>query len=134
PIAQGRWRWISVAPVQVACSQPVARVAYTVARQARRTLTGVRRALSIPTPTPGGTVRIALAARSWERLRRSTTVHYFPQAKRPVALIAPAPGGRLNPGDQLRLTLSQPVAQALGSATPKLSPSIPGHWTRTSDH
>jgi L,D-transpeptidase catalytic domain len=134
PVAQVRSRWITGSPVQVAFSQPVARVAYAVGSQGRRTATGMRRALSIPTPTPGGTVRIALAARTWERLGRSTTVHYFPQATRPVALIAPAPSGRLNPGDQLRLTLSQPVQQALGSATPKLSPSIPGHWTRTGDH
>jgi hypothetical protein len=49
-----------------------------------------------------------------------------------VALVSPAPGGRLDPGDQLRITLSQPVKQALGDSLPKLD--VAGHWKRSNDH
>jgi hypothetical protein len=79
-------------------------------------------------------VRVAVAARSWERVGPPVTVHYFPPAERPVALVSPAPGGKLDPGAQLRLTLSEPVKQVLGDALPKLSPSVPGHWRRSNDH
>jgi lipoprotein-anchoring transpeptidase ErfK/SrfK len=115
--------------VPVAFSEPVASVAY-----GGKTVNGTRTSVSIPAPAPAGSVRVAVAARSWERLGPPATVHYFPRAKRPVALIAPAPGGRLDPGDQLRITLSQPVATVLGARTPKLSPNVPGHWRRTNDH
>jgi hypothetical protein len=34
----------------------------------------------------------------------------------------------------MRLTFSEPVAKALGSAKPKLSPGIAGHWHSSNDH
>jgi hypothetical protein len=125
PVAQVTSQWVSGSPVQLTFSQPVQRVRY-----GDRTTTGKRSSLSVTTPTPGGAMRVAVAARAWERLGPATTVRYFPAAKRPVALISPAPGGRLNPGDQLRVTLSKPARTVLGGALPKLSPNVPGHWRR----
>ncbi len=129
PVAHVREQWVTGSPVQVSFSEPVTSVSY-----AGKSVGGKRTSISIAPPAPAGMLRVAVAARTWERLGPATTVHYFPKAKRPVALITPAPGGRLDPGDQLRITLSQTVAKALGARTPKLSPNVPGHWRRTSDH
>ena len=116
-------------PVPVTFSEPIARISY-----AGHTARGTGRSLAIPAHARAGTVRVAVAARSWERVGPAVTVHYFPPAKRPVALVSPAPGGKLDPGDQLRLTLSEPVRKVLGDGLPKLSPDVPGHWKRSNDH
>ncbi len=132
PFAQVTSAWVTKPagdPVRVTFSEPIARVAY-----AGRTVRGTGRSLAIPAKPRAGTVRVAVAARSWERVGPPVTVHYFPPAERPVALVSPAPGGKLDPGAQLRLTLSEPVKQVLGDALPKLSPSVPGHWKRSNDH
>ena len=126
PIAHVTDQWITRpagAEVPVTFSEPVARVGY-----AGRTARGTGRSLAIPAHAKAGTVRVAVAARPWERLGPMTTIHYFPPAKRPVALVSPAPGGKLDPGGQIRLTLSQKTGE-----TPKLSPALPGHWKRGGD-
>jgi hypothetical protein len=132
PFAKVTSAWVTKPagdPVPVTFSEPIARVAY-----AGRTARGTGRSLAIPARPRAGTVRVAVAARPWERVGPPVTVHYFPPAKRPVALVSPAPGGKLDPGAQLRLTLSAPVKQVLGDSFPKLSPSVPGHWKRSNDH
>ncbi len=132
PFAKVTSEWVTKPAgeaVPVAFSEPIARVVY--AGHAAR---GTGRSLAIPARARAGTVRVAVAARPWERVGPAVTVHYFPLAKRPVALASPAPGGKLDPGDQLRLTLSEPVEQVLGDARPKLSPNVPGHWTRPNAH
>jgi hypothetical protein len=136
PVAQVTSKWVTATagePVKVAFSQPVTTVAYG---DDSKTVAGVRTSVGITTPAPAGSVRVAVAARSWESLGPPATVHYFPRMKRPAALITPSPGGKLDPGDQLRITFSQSVRQVLGSKTtaPKLTPSIPGHWRKTDVH
>src|SRR5205814_763850 len=59
---------------------------------------------------------------------------WFPPARSARALPAPAPAATLAPTDSTRLTRSKPAADVFGSATPKLSPSIPGHWRRADSH
>ena len=87
--------------VPVTFSEPIARVSY-----AGHTARGTGTSLKLPEKAKAGTVKVAVAARPWEKLGDPTTVHYFPAAKRPVALVSPAPGGRLDPGDQVRVTFS----------------------------
>jgi hypothetical protein len=136
PLARVNSRWATApagSPVEVAFSEPVTTIAYGP-DTAAKTVTGVRTSYSIPTPAPAGSVRVAIAARSWERLGPPVTVRYFPRTKRPAALITPTPGGRLDPGDQLRLTFSRSVRQVLGKTTPKLTPNVPGTWKTTNSH
>ena len=126
PIAHVTSQWVTKpagAAVPVQFSEPVARIGY-----AGHTARGTGRSIGIPAHADAGTVRLTLAARSWERLGPTTTVHYFPPAKHPVALISPAPGGKLDPGDEIRLTLSEPTDE-----TPKLSPKVAGHWKHGGD-
>ena len=132
PFAKVTSEWVTKPAgeaVPVSFSEPIARVVY-----AGHPARGTGRSLAIPAKARAGTVRVAVAARPWERVGPAVTVHYFPPAKRPVALVSPAPGGKLDPGDQLRLTLSEPVRRSLGDAHPKLSPNVPGHWKRTNAH
>jgi len=126
PLATVTSRWVTRpagGPVPVTFSEPVARVAYA-GHTARATGTS----LQLPEQAKAGTVKVAVAARPWEKLGDPATVHYFPPAKRPVALVSPAPGGRLDPGDQVRLVFSQPPSGTLPRA------SLAGHWRRPDDH
>jgi peptidoglycan hydrolase-like protein with peptidoglycan-binding domain len=130
PVAHVTSHWVNAADgVGVRFSEPVTTVAYR-----GRTVRGTRTALSIPAPAPAGTVKVRVAARTWESLGPAATVHWFPRAQRPVALVSPAPGGKLSPADPLRLTFSETVAKALGKAQPKLSPAVSGHWRRVDSH
>ena len=120
PLATVTSKWVTRpagGPVPVTFSEPVARVAY-----AGHTARGTGTSLKLPEQAKAGTVKVAVAARPWEKLGDPATVHYFPPAKRPVALVSPAPGGRLDPGDQVRLVFSQPP----GGTLPKAS--LAGHW------
>ena len=103
-------------PVPVTFSEPIARVSY-----AGHTARGTGTSLKLPEKAKAGTVKVAVAARPWEKLGDPATVHYFPPAKRPVALVSPAPGGRLDPGDQLRLTFSS--RQGRHAAEARASPA-----------
>ena len=47
---------------------------------------------------------------------------------------SPAPGAQLAPSGTIRLTLSRPVSQLFGSATPTLVPATPGHWSEPDSH
>ena len=112
PFAEVTSKWVTKPagqPVPVTFSEPIARVSY-----AGRTARGTGASLQLPEKAKAGTVKVAVAARTWEKLGPSTTVHYFPKGKYPVALVSPAPGSKLDPGEQIRLTFAEPVAQALG--------------------
>src|SRR4051812_33484560 len=126
PVARVTSHWVRAgASIPVRFSEPVAAVRY-----GDRTVRGTRTTLSIPAATPAGTLGVAVAARAWESLGPAGSVHWFPRARRPVALVSPAPGGRLTPADTLRLTFSRPPGKAL----PKLSPAVAGTWRRVSSH
>ncbi len=133
PTAQVSSRWVTGQPVQVKFSAPAATVTYHVGRgPAQHAAAGS--AASIKTATPAGTLRIAVAARTWEKLGPATLVHWFPPANHPVALVSPAPGSKLGPADPLKLTFSSSVKAALGKSTPKLEPNISGRWRHVDSH
>jgi hypothetical protein len=137
PLASIPSQWLTVkqgAPLQVGFSQSVATVAYAAGSAPRRVVQGQRSAISVETPVPAGSVRVALAARPWERLGPAVTVRWFPEADRPVALVEPAPGAVVSPTDPLRLTFSVPVTAALGTVRPTLVPTTPGRWRTIDAH
>ena len=73
-----------------------------------------------------GTVEVAAAARAWERLSTPVRVSWFPARPYPQLLVEPEPEAKLTPGGPLTLTFSEPVADVLGSARPRVSPCRAG--------
>ena len=133
PVASLSERWLTVRPgqaVRVTFDQPVSAVAYGNLR--RRRLKG--RVLRLRHRAAAGTVAVAAAARSWERLGTPVAVSWFPPAGLPVAVSDPAPGRRVVPADPIRLTFSTPVDQALGGALPRIRPRTSGRWRRLDSH
>jgi hypothetical protein len=115
--------------VQVRFDKPVRLV--TIGR-ARVETNGT--SVTLRTKSQAGTVEVAAAARTWERLGPPVKVTWFPQAHEPVALAEPAPGSRLSPLTPLRLTFSKATADVLGSEDPTIVPHVPGRWLRTDSH
>jgi hypothetical protein len=133
PVASLGERWLTVRtgkPVRLTFDQPVSAVAYGGMR--RRRLNG--RVLTLPHRAAAGTIAVAAAARSWERLGTPVAVSWFPPARLPVAVSKPSPGARVAPADPIRLTFSTPVDQALGSALPTIRPRTSGRWLRPDSH
>jgi lipoprotein-anchoring transpeptidase ErfK/SrfK len=89
--------------------------------------------LTVPEDQSGGALQVAAAAWPWERLAaRPTTVDWLdaPQDGVPVAAADPAPGSVSAGLDSpITLTFDEPVATALGSARPRVSPATAGTWT-----
>jgi hypothetical protein len=82
---------------------------------------------------PAGSVAVAVAARSWERVGAPVLVSWFPRSTEPVALVKPAQG-ELNPARPIRLIFSRPVDEVLGSKRPTFSPAVPGRWKQVDSH
>jgi hypothetical protein len=131
-------RWLTIrhgAAVRVSFDRPVSAVAYGSGGYLRRRGLGRRRrSLSLGRRAAAGTIEVAAAARSWERLGPPVAVSWFPPARLPVAVSRPAPGARLAPDAPITLTFSKPVAEVLGANRPKLSPRTPGRWRQTDSH
>jgi len=89
--------------------------------------------LAVPANQSGGTLRVAAAAWPWERVAaRPATVDWLdaPLDGVPVAAADPAPGsGRAALNSPISLTFDEPVAVALGTARPHVSPATAGTWT-----
>ncbi len=138
PVAQLSARWLTVpfgSAVRVVFERPVSAVAYAVdGSLVRRVLHGTRRSILLGRRAATGSLEVSAAARSWERLGAPVTVSWFPATRAPMLISSPAPGARITPVTPIRLTFSKPVADVLGSALPKLSPSTPGHWRQTDSH
>jgi len=136
PVAHIANRWPAVAagsPVTVRFDQPVVRASYGTSGAMRPAEVDGRR-VSLGAHVVTGTVEVAAAPRSWERLGAPVSVSWFPQGTLPVALVSPDPGGELSPAEPITLTFSKPVAAVLGSAMPVLAPHVAGTWAKTDSH
>jgi hypothetical protein len=89
--------------------------------------------LTVPEDQSGGALQVAAAAWPWERpATRPTTVDWLeaPLDGVPVAAAVPAPGSaHAGPDSPITLTFDEPVATALGTARPRVSPATAGTWT-----
>jgi lipoprotein-anchoring transpeptidase ErfK/SrfK len=89
--------------------------------------------LAVPEHQSGGALQVAAAAWPWERLAaRPATVVWLeaPRDGVPVAAADPAPGSAHAGLDSpITLTFDEPVARALGTARPRVSPTTAGTWT-----
>ena len=138
PVAHVSERWLTVSagsPVRVRFDRSVsAATAGTGGHLTFRRLDSARRSIALSRRADAGSLEVAAAARSWERLGAPVAVSWFPPARLPVLVSNPLPGARLAPAAPIRLTFSKPVAEVLGSARPKLSPSIRGRWRQADSH
>jgi hypothetical protein len=138
PVAQVSERWLTVpvgSVVRVRFDRPVSAVAEGASGQrAFRVLDGARRSIALGRRAAAGSLEVAAAARSWERLGTPVAVSWFPAARSPVLVSSPAPGAPLTPAAPIRLTFSKPLAAVLGSARPKLSPRTRGRWRQADSH
>ncbi|MDQ1564858.1 MAG: hypothetical protein QOI14_1809, partial [Actinomycetota bacterium] len=92
------------------------------------------RTVSLGPQAPSGTLEVSTAARSWERFGTPVRVTWFPASRLPVVLVNPRLGHPISPRDQIRLTFSQPLEKALGSARPRFVSGIGGSWRATDSH
>ncbi|HEX4734775.1 MAG TPA: L,D-transpeptidase [Thermoleophilaceae bacterium] len=131
PVAHVTDRWLTGHgdSVRVRFDAPVAGVEY---RGKRHPASGPT--VAVPTSAPAGSLGVAAAPRTWERVGDPARISWFPPAHTPVALVTPAPSQQISPASDLRLTLSEPIRDALGSATPKLQPAAAGSWKRLDSH
>ncbi len=134
PVAKVDARYLKVAagsPVQVRFDKPV--VGFSSGGK-RQTLARPSSVVSLGRRGAAGETRVRAAARPWETLGAAQPVTWFPRTAGAVAVTSPAPGGNVSPAGQLRLTFSDTVSSAIGSARPKLDPAIPGSWKTTDSH
>ena len=135
PVAHLVSRWITVpsgASIPLTFDRPVAGVAFDNAP--RKALRPARRTVALTGRRPAGSISVASAPRSWERLGASAGLSWFPRVDGVAAVVSPDPGAKLSPATPIRLTFSQPISQALGSQRPRFSRSVPGAWRATDSH
>jgi len=138
PVAHVSERWLTVSvgsPVRVRFDRSVsAAAAGTGGHLTFRRLDTAHRSIALSRRVGAGSLEVAAAARSWERLGEPVAVSWFPPARAPVLVSNPSPGAPLAPAAPIRLTFSKPLAAVLGSARPKLSPPTPGRWQQADSH
>jgi len=138
PVAQVSDRWLTVrrgSLVRVQFDQPVRVVAAGQAGQLRfRPSDPAGRSVSLGRRAAAGSVEVAAAARSWERLGTPVSVSWFPPVRSPVVVSSPAPGAQLTPGAPIRLVFSKPLSAIVGSARPELVPRTRGRWRQADSH
>jgi hypothetical protein len=123
--------------VTLGFSRPVSVIDYRAAGEPSRVIRlsqpSATAQLAVPDHQTGGTLQVAAAAWPWERLAgQPATVDWLqaPLNGVPVAAADPAPGsGQAAPDSPVTLTFDEPVAKALGTARPQISPAAPGTWT-----
>jgi lipoprotein-anchoring transpeptidase ErfK/SrfK len=123
--------------VTLGFDRPVSVIDYRAAGEPARVIRLSRPAttaqLAVPEHQSGGALQVAAAAWPWERLAaRPATVDWLeaPRDGVPVAAADPAPGSAQAGGDgPITLTFDEPVARALGTARPRVSPTTAGTWT-----
>jgi peptidoglycan hydrolase-like protein with peptidoglycan-binding domain len=138
PIADVKTKWLTVSPSaqpRVAFDQPVRTVAYGAPGHLHRhTFSRPRSSFSLGRQESAGTVLVAGAPRSWEKLGAPQSVTWFPASGSPSVAASPAPGSEISPATPLRLTFSKPVQKVIGSAMPTLSPDTSGSWHQVDGH
>jgi peptidoglycan hydrolase-like protein with peptidoglycan-binding domain len=139
PVAKPSNRWLTISSsgyLRVGLKSPAvnAHVISPSGQITRASLAAGGSAIALGHRPTSGTVRIATAARSWERLGSPWSVSWFPKSSQPVMVTQPVAGAKLSPAEPLRLTFSKPVSQVLGSKHPTISPKTAGHWAKADSH
>jgi len=133
PLARVSDPWLTLAGprlLTVGFSAAVADVA--VGHRPRRPLHA--RTLTLHPSAAAGSVAIAVAARSWERLGQPTLVTWFPQSSMTVLVARPERAPPITPTATLRLTFSRPLGVVLHGELPRVSPDVAGSWSEPNSH
>jgi peptidoglycan hydrolase-like protein with peptidoglycan-binding domain len=121
-------------PLQLHFKTPVAVFATGAAGHlTRRLLSHPTSTVSLPRSTAAGTAFVAAAPRTWES-SQPAMVSWFPAGGAATAVANPAPGSTIKPGTPITLTFSKPIAKALGSHRPPVSPTTTGSWRDVNSH
>jgi peptidoglycan hydrolase-like protein with peptidoglycan-binding domain len=143
PRVRVKTHWIQTRhgkPVQVRFDTPVRSVIVMRGdKVAKQKLASPKRVVSLPrslTSSDTGSIRVSAAARTWETPSSPVRVTWFPTGQPLAAVLQPALGKSLLPTQTLTLRFSRPLTSVLGSAsaTPKLTPNVPGTWHTIDDH
>jgi peptidoglycan hydrolase-like protein with peptidoglycan-binding domain len=122
------------APLRVSFTEPVSAIAFGAPGHWRhQTLAAPASEVTLPRSALAGSVWVRAVARPWESAT-ATLVSWFPAGQGATVVASPAPGSTISPTSSIMLTFSKPVARALGSARPALSPATPGRWDQVSSH
>jgi lipoprotein-anchoring transpeptidase ErfK/SrfK len=125
------------APLRLAFDEPVRVLAYGQQEHLhRRTLTRAssQSRVYLAGRLQAGTIEVAAAPRTWERLPAPVLVSWFPPGAGTSAVASPPPGARISPSTPISLTFSKPVAAALGRTGPRLQPAVSGRWRTVGSH
>jgi lipoprotein-anchoring transpeptidase ErfK/SrfK len=122
--------------VTVGFDRPVSVIDYRAAGEPARVIRlsqpSATAQLTVPDKS-GGALQVAAAAWPWERpAAQPATVDWLeaPRDGVPVAAADPAPGSAQAALDSpITLNFDEPVARALGTARPRVSPATAGTWT-----
>jgi hypothetical protein len=138
PSALVQERYVTLAagsPLQLAFNQPVRTLAYGPPEHLqRRTLASPRSQVTLARSGEAGSIEVAAAPRSWERLPAPSLVSWFPAGAGASAVISPSPGSRITPTTPIYVTYSQPLSTALNGGRPRLEPAASGHWRTVDSH
>ena len=137
PTSRLTQQWPTVASgaaLRLRFDTPVDRVSYRQGPAGKTIAAGSRRVVSLGRQAPSGTLEVAAAARSWERLGAPTRVTWFPSSQLPVVLADPPLGDAISPRAPIRLTFSQPVRDVLGDDRPRFTSHVAGSWSSTDSH
>ncbi|MFZ0040982.1 MAG: L,D-transpeptidase family protein [Solirubrobacteraceae bacterium] len=137
PVASLRSHYITVsghAPVALRFKSPVSEFAYGPSHHLRRRLLAQpQTVVRLPRTTPAGTVYVQAAPRTWETSKQAA-VSWFPATGAATAVASPAPGTKIKSDTPITLTFSKPVAKAVGSHLPPVSPNTQGSWHQLNSH
>jgi L,D-transpeptidase catalytic domain/Putative peptidoglycan binding domain len=123
------------APLRLSFDQPVRRLAYGQPEHLRHD--AFKRGHSVITLAhvgPAGSIEVAAAPRTWERLPAPLLVSWFPPGTQASAVVSPQPGTPISPATPISVTFSRPVASVLGPARPRLQPAAAGSWHTIDSH
>jgi hypothetical protein len=138
PSALVRERYVTLAagsPLQLAFTTPVTRVAYGAPEHLHhRSLAHPSTQVKLARASEAGSIEVAAAPRTWERLPAPSLVTWFPAGAGPSAVLSPTPGSSIAPASPIDVTFSQPLSTALGGGHPRLEPAVSGHWHTVDSH
>ncbi len=121
-------------PLELSFRRPVRTIAYGVpGHLTQRTLATPQATFTVPHSGIAGSLSVSAAVRTWESAK-TTQVSWFPAGGGATAVASPAPGSRLEAHTPITLTFSKPIAKALGTTLPPLTPAGSGSWHQTGSH
>jgi len=137
PVASVPDRWLTVAagsPLRIRFKEGVDRVAVGVLHPTRAIAASGRRVVTLGREAAAGSMLVAAAPRSWERLGAPVRVSWFPRTSKPGVLVSPAPKATVSPLAAIRLTFARPIVDALGDSRPHFATRVPGSWRQVDTH